>query len=267
VQTPSTPVVALLVLAGCSGAGLTWPAESQDPDPSGPRYLRAYKESHFKALGSGFLGSLPMQEFLQRVRKTRVLFIGDDHANAELHARVLALLETLHAQGIRLHLGLECVGSGDENAAARYVRGELELSDFVAESARRWPGTWLSNPEVDSDFYLAVLRRARAFGATLFALEPIPRLPLYERDRLIARNVRRAARAEPSRLIVVLVGHAHLLGYGDLIARVDLPHMAIGARMSTDLARAREGLAVPADATFLEATSGVLFFAPRAAPP
>ncbi len=49
---------------------------------------------------------------------------------------------------------------------------------------------------------------------------------------------RASCRAFPDRLIVVVVGHAHLLGKGRLVARVGLPSLAVGARMSQRLTTA-----------------------------
>ena len=84
-------VAAALCLAGCSGSSLHWPrAEPQDPAPSGPRYLRLYKESHFRALGDDFRSGVTMTQFCDRLRSARVLYLGDHHSDRGLHRRMIA---------------------------------------------------------------------------------------------------------------------------------------------------------------------------------
>ena len=127
------------------------------------------------------------------------------------------------------------------------------------------PGSWLDSDEVDSAFYRYLLLAAREWRVPAYALEPIPRLPLSQRDAVIAARVRRIALAHPEALLVVVVGHAHLLGEGGLLARVALPNVAVGARLSVALHRQLAEVRPP-PGTVLRTPSGVLFFAPEADP-
>ncbi len=254
----------LVVLAnGCATPALEWPGqEPEDPKPSGPRYLRFYKEAHYRALGDRFSGGVTSADFCRQLAAARVLYLGDHHSDHDLHARMLALLDELRDREFRLHLGLECLGTEDTPALQSYLAGDLDL-EVVAERARdRWPGSWLTSRRLDQAFYRELLRRAKAHRWPVFALEPTPRLPLFERDQVIAGRVRTEADAHPKDLIVVIVGHTHLLGEGALIERVGLPHVAIGARLSVTLAAAGEAQVWAPTHRFARASSGVLFALP-----
>jgi hypothetical protein len=244
------------------GGSLQWEdTMSADPAPTGPRYLRLYKDSHFRALGERFDGGLSWTQFLDRVRAARVLYLGDHHADPALHQRMLALLADLDHAGVRYHLGLECVGTQDAPHVDRYLRGEMDLEQLAASLQRRWSETWLRRDGVDSLFYRELLAHARRAARPVFALEPTPRLPLYERDQAIARTLLQRARANTSALLVVIVGETHLLGHGQLVQRVGLPHVVLCANFSVRLRELATTARVAAHHRFAATDAGVLFFA------
>ena len=207
----------------------------QDPLPTGPRYLRLYKESHFRALGDRFERGVTQPEFLQRLAQTRVLYLGDHHANRSLHQTMLALLDDIDRAGQRYHLALECIGTEDEAVVDRFLAGQLDIEALANALEERWPDTWLRRGSVDSAFYRALLIRAKRHGHPVFALEPTPRLPLYQRDQAMARTLLQRARAHADALLVVIVGETHLLGHGQLVQRVALPNLAVCASLSVSL--------------------------------
>lgn len=250
-------------LASCGAPSLQWPGRApEDPDPSGPRYLRFYKDSHFRELGDHFVGGVTDAMFDKELAASRVLYLGDHHHDHDLHARMLALLSELHARGHRLRLGLECIGSEDAPALDAYLAGQTSLADLAEQARRRWPDSWLTTDRVDAAFYRELLRRARANGWPAFALEPTPRLSLYERDQVIAASIHAEATRHPDDLVVVIVGHTHLLGEGRLVSRVGLPNCAIVPRLSVSLAAAGAMHAWQPDQRFARASSGVLFTLP-----
>ena len=248
------PVFLALVLVACK-TDLAW--QGSPNAPSGPAYLETYKESYFLGLGNHFSGSWSRAELLRALPETRVLYLGDHHEDHALHRRQLRLLQQMRDAGLRPALGLEAVGTQDQEAVDRFLEGG-NLDELRLGLRRRWSGSWLESRQIDGAFYGALLEQARADRWPVFALEPTPRLPLPERDRVIAANIRRANDHHPDRLLVVVVGQAHLLGEGKLMERVDLPHIAIGAEPSPQLARSPTGRRVPD--TFLRSSSGVLFF-------
>lgn len=227
------------LLAACAGGGVGWPEAPAvgDPEPSGPGYLREYKESHYRELGTDFDRTLTEEAFVKEVQSARVLFLGDVHDDVELHRDHLRLLDALLAFGWTPALGLEAVGSEDDALLRQHTLGDLPMVTLRNAIRARWPETWLEDGSVDAAFYRALLERARRHRLPVFGLEPTPRLPLEERDARIAANVRRAAAAHPGRPIVVVVGHTHLLGQGALIRRIGLPSIAVGARLSPALER------------------------------
>lgn len=164
-----------------------------------------------------------------------MLFLGDHHVDAALHAEHLQVLEDLAARGVPIALGLEAVGTQDEDAVRRYLAGDIDLAALRAAVRERWPDSWLDSAEVDADYYRALLALARRAGWLVFALEPAPRVPLGQRDALIADGIRAALAAHPDHAVVVVVGHTHLLGEGDLVGRTGGEGMVVGARMSVTL--------------------------------
>ena len=161
-------LLCLLGVAACAGKTLRWQNDGvQDPAPSGPGYLRVYKESHFRALGGAFKRGLTMPDFRERIAAARVLFLGDHHADRKLHDKMLALLAELERAGRPYHLGLECIGTQDTDAVERFLAGQLDLDDLLHALRARWPDTWLERDGVDSAFYCELLRLARRCGSAM----------------------------------------------------------------------------------------------------
>lgn len=241
------------------GTALRWDG-GYDPDPSGDPELRAYKEEYYRSLGQRFVAHLDDRELLAEIAIARVLYLGDHHDDPALHQRYLELLDAVHTTRERLAIGLEAIGEEDEPAVRDYLAGRIDLLALRERIRARWPGSWLDTADVDHDFYRALLERARAWGAEVFALEPIPRGPLRERDVVIADNVLRAARRHPRALLVVVVGQAHIAGPDRVLASVALPSVAFAARMSMPLRADVE--AHPRGAPYLRSESGMLLHHP-----
>ena len=236
-----------LLLCACAQLGWEGDARLQN--------LLEYRASFERSLG-GFDGFLDGPGFAGRVRGCRVLWLGDHHQDVSLHRMQRDLLEGLGRSGRPCALCLEAVGSEDDAAVADYVAARMDLGQLRDLVARRWPESWLDSAAVDAEHYREVLAIARRYGMPVAGLEPTPRLPLRSRDAEIVATVRRQAAAFPERLLVVMVGQTHLLGQGNLIARTDLPSVAIGARPPEELG----AYAAPPDAILLRTASGLLFF-------
>lgn len=258
---PLRPLWPAALLAACAPSQLAWGDHGpEDPHPSGPSYLRAYKESHYRNVGRSFTEALEQPAFDAELDDAAILWLGDHHEDRELHARMLELITELAASR-RIAIGLEAVGVEDEPKLGRFLAGSDDL-DALSDSIRaRWSESWLSHPQIDAAFYRSVLEVARDGKLPVFALEPAPRLPLTERDAWIADRIRRARRHLPDRLVVVVVGHAHLLGDGKLVARTGLPSVVVGARLSRSLRAAYPDVR-DAAGSYLRTDAGVLFFNP-----
>jgi len=233
-----------------------WTDNQQD----GPRSLTSYIDSHYRDLGQQFVRPLTRDEFREQLKTTRVLFLGDHHRDPSLHAEILALLAWISEQGQQPMLGIEAIGIQDDLALQEFLAGGIGLGPLRRRITDRWPESWLDNPEVDYHFYRELLETARRHRIPVFALEPTPRHPLADRDTLMASNIRRALELHPKRLMVVVVGHAHLLGRGHLVGRVGAPALAIAARFSPTLRREAAEHTQVARSSFLQTELGILFF-------
>jgi hypothetical protein len=250
----STPTFLLLTIAACQGPAIGWPDLGiQDPEPVGPAELRAYKEAHYRALGTRLEPAGPRAALLDAIAGADLLYLGDQHLDPALHVEQRLILAGLEGQGRRLRLGLEAIGIEDETLVHSYLRGDFGLEELCARIRRRWPESWLDSAEVDAAHYRALLEFARRTGTEVFALEPAPRLPLAERDASIADRIRAGLAAD--RLTVVVVGHTHLLGGGHLVERVGGAPVVVGARLSNSLRRA----APPPGEGYLRSETGVWF--------
>ncbi len=211
-----------LLLVGCAGADFDWQGRPTTA-------LETYQRSFEIAVGDRYVATMRKDELLEHAAKARVIWLGDHHRDASLHERHFALLRSLHQSGAQIALGLEALAEQDSLALADYLAHRTSLERFTATVRARWPESWLDGGDVDSAHYRQMLLFAASSNTPVFALEPAPRLPLAQRDERIAANVRAAAARYPDRRIVVVIGQAHLLGDGDLIARVGLPSLALGA--------------------------------------
>ncbi|MBL9077722.1 MAG: ChaN family lipoprotein [Planctomycetes bacterium] len=235
------PVATFTLLAACAPTTFGWTGAA-------PPALEQYLASFADAAGTQLVERLPRDRLLQLLQRERVLWLGDHHDDPSLHARQRDLLLQLQARGVRFAFALEAIGSEDEAAVARYLGGELTLERLATLLRRRWPGSWLDDQQLDPRHYRELLAFARAHGAPVVALEPVPRLPIDERDAVIAGAVRAAAARWPDRLLVVHVGQAHLVGDGDLVARTALGGFVLGAVPPAALQQAAAGTAlVPGD--------------------
>lgn len=253
---PGSSGLLLCLCAALLGACRQW---SHPPDGT-PKYLSSYIDSHYRDLGQQFVTPMTREAFRKRLDHTRVLFLGDHHRDTILHAEILALLAWISDQGKRPILGIEAVGIQDDAAMQEYLAGDIDLEHLRIRITTRWPESWLDNPDVDQRFFRDLLGVCRSHRIPMFALEPTPRLKLSDRDTLIAGNIRRALRLHPDRLIVVVVGHAHLLGQGHLFGRVGAPALAIAARFSPTLSQSAAAHNSVASSSFLQTERGILFF-------
>ena len=240
------------MLGACSGL----PSGQQ----SRPEYLTAYIDAHYQDLGKQFIAPMTRDQFQKRLGETRVLFLGDHHRDPGLHAQIMELISWLAKRGLQPVLGVEAIGIQDVAILQEFLTGDIGLDQLRRSTKARWSDSWLDNPDVDQSFYRDLLKAARQQRLPVFCLEPTPRHPLARRDTMIASNIRRALRLHPDNLIVVIVGHAHLLGQGHLVGRVGAPALAVAARFSPRLRRAAAGRPDVEESSFLQTERGILFF-------
>lgn len=208
------------LLLGCAADRFDWRAAPMD--------LGDYRARFMAAAGTRFVRQVTRASFLMELRAQRVLWLGDHHRSKGLHRLQRDLLAELVASGRRPVLALEAIGEQDEADVREFLAGGCELAALQARMRSRWPDSWLDDGQVDGSHYRDLLLLARQHRLTVVGLEPTPRLDLPERDRRIAANVLEAAAAAGTDIVAVVVGQTHLLGGGDLYARVALPAVAVG---------------------------------------
>lgn len=210
------------LLAGLAGCA------SPNAEPKLPPDLAAYREAFVNDVGTRFVEECDQQQMFEKIAAARVLWLGDMHANSRLHALQSEFLTALQNRGIKLLLALEAIGTQDEARVKEFLEGDGKQVEMERDIRKRWPESWLSDLSLDPFYYRGLLSMAKRNQWPVVGLEPTPRVPLAQRDDIIANSVRAAAAAHPERLVVVIVGQAHLLGQGDLVRRTGLPAVALG---------------------------------------
>ena len=223
-------MAAFVMASACSPSRFGW---HEEPDT-----VDRYRAGFTAAVGSQLVESASLPDVLQRTRQVRVLWLGDHHRSQRLHHEQRNLLRALAGTGRRLLLVLEAIGEQDHAWLDAWLAGTVDMRSLRAGIRRRWPGSWLEDGELDAAYYRDLLAFAAQHDALVRGLEPAPRLPLTERDARIAARVRQLAETHTDRLVVVVLGQAHLLGQGDVIARCGMPNLALGGEPPAALAAA-----------------------------
>ncbi len=218
---PSHVLCAILLLAAtaCS-TPLAW-------RPAGGS-LAHYRQSFEDAVGQQIVAEASLTDIVAMAQDHAVVWLGDHHYSDRLHVLQRDVLTLLQQSGRPLLLLLEAIGEQDGPAVADYVAGRTNEEQLRTRMRRRWPGSWLDDEELDAPHYRALLAFARHHAIPVRALEPTPRLPLAARDARIATTVRTIAAEHADRLLVAVLGQAHLLGVGDVVARSGVPGLVIG---------------------------------------
>jgi len=243
--------LALLAASACTPSEFVW-SEARGTE------LQAYLASFAAACGDGFDRRASEVEMLEALRNARLVWLGDHHESERLHVLQRDLLARIVQSGAKPTFVLEAVGVEDDAAVARFLRGDRSLAELRTEIAARWPASWLDEPSMDAAFYRDVLEFAKTHGIPVFGAEPTPRIALRDRDAAIAQRVRQIAAAAVDRTVVVIVGQAHLVGAGDLVARTGLPAVVLGG---IPPARLRNAAPWPDDRGFFHSTGGLWWFA------
>ncbi|MGE0143880.1 MAG: ChaN family lipoprotein [Planctomycetota bacterium] len=231
---------AILLSHGCGNLG--WRGTEAD-DSAAARELADYKRAHFRALGDEIAGYRSREAVIAAILANDLLWLGDRHDAATIHRAQLALLRELQARGRRLVLAIEAIGVNDEAEVERFLSGAIDLRRLRIALSAQPDGSWLDSAQLDSDFYRDLLAFAKDAQAPVRALEAIPRPPLAQRDARMATRIRELRAEHADALLVVVVGHVHLLGDGHLLeatqlgGEVLLP--AVGPGMAETIARQR----------------------------
>lgn len=233
---PCTTVILTLACSACAADRFGW---SDDARQRVPASLTHYRQSFFAAAGKRLVEPIDQATLIDEAIANGVLWLGDHHRHALLHGLHGQLLRQLRDNGARLAFALEAVGTEDQHDVDAFLLGDLDMQQLRRRMLARWSGSWLEDRSLDPAYYRALLIAARAHGEPVVALEPTPRLTLERRDPQIAAAVAQAHERHPDRLLVVVVGQAHLLGDGDVVGKSGQTGVVIGGRPPAWLKRPR----------------------------
>lgn len=249
-------ITTFALLGACSPARFAW--------HEAPATVASYRAAFAAAAGDRFVATISRPRLLDAARSARVLWLGDHHTSPRLHLLQRELLRELQAAGVPLLLVLEAIGEQDEPWVDAFLAGHADEWVLRERIRRRWPASWLDDDALDSSHYRALLAFGRRHRLPVRGLEPTPRLPLAERDPRIAARVRELAAVHPDRLVVVVVGQAHLLGDGDVAAACGLPGLLLGGEPTPALLAATPPPHAASD--LLRSNGGMWWFAPLLTP-
>jgi uncharacterized iron-regulated protein len=75
-------------------------------------------------------------------RQARVVFVGEFHDQREHHTLQLDVIKSLQQSGNRLAIGLEMFDMESQPVLDRWVRGEMELRQFMDYYQQNWSISW-----------------------------------------------------------------------------------------------------------------------------
>jgi len=117
--------VTLSFTTGLIGAGC-----SQEPD--GP--LFKVSERSYRSISDAIFETITSQVF----------FVGEHHDNPHHHANQLAVISEIHESAERpLAIGLEMFETGYQDQLDQWVKGNLDLDDFVKTYYENWDQAWI----------------------------------------------------------------------------------------------------------------------------
>lgn len=75
-------------------------------------------------------------------RQARVVFVGEFHDQREHHALQLDIIKALRQSGTPIAIGLEMFDMESQPVLDRWVRGEMDLREFMAYYQQNWTISW-----------------------------------------------------------------------------------------------------------------------------
>jgi hypothetical protein len=177
--------------------------EIWDADP----HLRRQYLRNFTRAYTQYRQPVSIAHVHQELRQADIVLVGDYHALPQAQTFAARLVEAL-ARGVRpVQLGVEFFFSRDQKALAAWQRGEISEEELRSRTnyELEWGYDWQP--------YGELLRRSRAVGAEVRALDRFPRGELSgiaARDRHAAALICEARRRAPDSVMVAFYGECHL---------------------------------------------------------
>lgn len=134
-RPPWLPAVALLALAGAAGAD---PLRLPLGDPARRDRTVEVVVDGITATATG--GLVTPAELAGRLAAAEVVFVGEEHTNAEAHAVQLAVVRALADSGRPVTVALEMLPWTQQPVLDEWVAGRLTEDEFLARSG--WYASW-----------------------------------------------------------------------------------------------------------------------------
>ena len=93
-------------------------------------------------VGMGGKGPVEFGKFVEDIRRSEVIFIGDTHDDSQIHLKQLEIISALNAGSPQLAIGLEMFTTDNQRYLDDWTRGKLEEKEFAAIYARNWSYDW-----------------------------------------------------------------------------------------------------------------------------
>jgi uncharacterized iron-regulated protein len=85
---------------------------------------------------------LAPSQVAKRIVAPRLVLVGEHHNNAAHHEAQLAVIQFLHAQGVKVAVGLEMFRQDHQATLDRWVAGELNEAAFIEAYLDNWNLDW-----------------------------------------------------------------------------------------------------------------------------
>jgi uncharacterized iron-regulated protein len=106
--------------------------------------------------GIALADRLDFNAIMERLRNTRVIFVGETHDKFEDHRLQLRVIRAMHRQGSKLAIGMEMFPHSSQAALDAFVAGTIDEPEFLKKSG------YFKNWGFDYRFYRDILDYARA---------------------------------------------------------------------------------------------------------
>ncbi|OKY74683.1 MAG: hypothetical protein BM485_12655 [Desulfobulbaceae bacterium DB1] len=114
--------------------------------------------------GAAVEKSLGFDEIMDRIARSRVVYVGETHVNQADHLLQYRVLQALHERNPNLAVGMEMFNRGVQQAIDAYVAGEIDERRFLKDAR------YFKNWGYDYRFYRDILQFARANKLPVVAL-------------------------------------------------------------------------------------------------
>ncbi|WP_298434032.1 ChaN family lipoprotein [Geobacter sp.] len=81
-------------------------------------------------------------EMMTELRKSRVVYVGENHDEPAHHLLQLRIIRDLHGAGVPLAIGMEMFTAADQRELDRWVEGRVPLARFQKFYLRSWTLPW-----------------------------------------------------------------------------------------------------------------------------